>query len=611
MFEIIGLTIKILLILFFLGYGFSALFTPKKLWDGVFWFSPWFGVILIAVLGVAFNLGKVAMVHSKYAILLLSGILCFAAIYKKKIPTVFSKESFVIFFLTAVIFIFNIFPLVSRAGFATTISKSNLDPITYTHTGDYLIAHTIFDGKEFEHYKPYKWAVGDLVHSSFRWGSPLVLSFFANVLSVKSYQIYSILLTLFFAFSFPLVYFLAKQLMGLKEFSLYLLLLIFATYGMNSTLLYMLYNVFFAQFMFVGIYILLLIFIHRYITYLKDKKLYRFPIESGMTIILPIVLGLSSLTSIYSEGFIFVFAPFLLYSMWEYVLHKKTNVLISFIKIFLLMILINPVNFGTTIRQVLGVFVSSTKTAWIGWEKIPYAAPLEVTGLYNLYYSKDLSFILDIVLGIPIVAVWIYGFSKIKNKLFIGANIFLFVLFFTMYRFVFPNYYTYQKAITYSLFLFAVLFSVGIYEAIARRRFLLSLLVIIVLLFSFRSAYRTVYQLYWHPYIVDRELLSLRELNNNKNIQEPFYTSDVFLGEYDLWKRLWREYVLTDKLIVTRQNYPTEKKNLEGIRWVLSEKNYTEREGKKLIYKTIVWDNAYYQLGEIEPVPIAKDLLQY
>lgn len=141
---------------------------------------------------------------------------------------------------------------------------------------------------------------------------------------------------------------------------------------------------------------------------------------------------------------------------------------------------------------------------------------------------------------------------------------------------------------------------------------ILSLFVIlIILLLSFRSAYRTIYQLYWHPYIVDKELLSLRELNNNKNIQEPFYTSDVFLGEYDLWKRLWREYVLTDKLIVTRQNYPTEKKNLEGIRWVLSEKNYTEREGKKLIYKTIVWDNAYYQLGEIMPVPIADDLLKY
>jgi hypothetical protein len=138
-----------------------------------------------------------------------------------------------------------------------------------------------------------------------------------------------------------------------------------------------------------------------------------------------------------------------------------------------------------------------------------------------------------------------------------------------------------------------------------KNKIITTIVIIIFILMSARSSYRTIYQLYWHPRIVDKSLISLTELNNNKSFTKPFYTSDIFLGEYDLWTRLWREYMLSDKKIVTIQNYTTENKFLKGIELVLSEKDYLEREGRKIVYKNIIWKNQYYQLGEIEPTDVS------
>lgn len=127
----------------------------------------------------------------------------------------------------------------------------------------------------------------------------------------------------------------------------------------------------------------------------------------------------------------------------------------------------------------------------------------------------------------------------------------------------------------------------------------------IIAFFSLRSAYRTVYQLYYHPRIVDKKLISLNQLNKDNKIKDAFYTSDIFLGDYDLWKRLWQEYLLSDKQIVTQTNYLDEK-NLDSVKLVLSEKEIQEYDHKKIIYKNIIWSNEYYQLGEIEPMKVIK-----
>lgn len=603
--SIVLLAIHIGALLFFLGIGFSAVFLPKSLSQYTFWLSPWMGTVFIAILGVMFNLAKLSMAKTSYFILGIAFVLFLWAVLNKKINLRFSRGDFWLAVLIFISLIFNLYPLIKTAGFPTTISKSNLDPVTYSMVGDFLVNHTVFEGKDFIHYKPYMWAVGDLVHSGFRWGSPLILSFFSQVLNLKSYEIFSVLITIFFVLSAPLVYVLAQLLATMLKISISLLLTVIFVF--NSTLLYMLYNVFFAQFIFMGIFIMVMIFFCDYIS--KAKKslgISRFDFL--------IAVCLSSLTTIYSEGLAFIFLPFLIFAVLDSLIKKRLLFLKIAFKIGLLTFLINPFNSGRAVKQTMAVFLSTSKAAiFIGWEKIPYAAPLEILGFYNLYYSRDLSAIIDIILGLPIIIFIILGISRSKFKLFLGVNIIFFVVIYFLYRFVFPNYYTYHKAITYTVFFYTVFFGLGLSALFnfVKSRSIKIIIIMMFLILSARSAHRTIYQLYWHPYIVDASLVSLRSLNEDRRLNKPFFTADVYLGEYDLWKRLWREYLLMDKLIITRQNYPSEKNNLKNVRLVLSEKDYLEKEGKKILYKTIIWENKYYQLGEIEQVNIAPDLLKY
>lgn len=602
--EIIILLIKIFSVLFFVGYGFTAIFIPEKLRPNAFWLAPWFGIILTAVIGVILSLLRIPLIQAKYIIIAIAATFFLWSVFNKKRLLYLTKETLLISLLTVTCLIFNLFPLLTRAGFPTTISLGNLDPIAYVHTGDFLINHTVYEGGKYIQYKPGSAATVDLIGYWSRWGSPMVLGFVSSIFNLRSYQTYSILITLFFVLSFPVVYILSKQFIE-KERSYLLLFLIFLTYGFNSTILYMLYNVFFAQFAFLGIFITSLILLHSYFS--DKKKLIGFNNYD-----LLISLCLSALTAIYLEGLLFIIAPLLLFVTAK-LLQKNFTYIIYLAKIIVLTFIFNPISFGNALRSNYAIFISTTKTATIGWEKIRYALPYEMIGIYNLYYSRNLPVFIAIILSLIIIGIMLVGLFKIKQKLFTVSFMVFFAFLYLMFAFVFKNYFTYHRAVTYTLFIIPILFSCGVLTIISfwKSKILVITIMTVISLLSFRSSYRTIYQLYWHPRIVDQSLISLSELNNNKNFDTPFYTSDIFLGEYNLWKRLWQEYFLKDKRIVSRQNYPVEIESMKGTLLVLSENNYLEKDGKKIIYKNIVWQNQYYLLGEIRPLEVAEDLKIY
>jgi len=601
--EIIFLLLKTILTLYFVGYGFTLIFIPEKLRRDAFWLIPWLGLIFICVIGVFSSMAGFPMNQAKYIILALSTCLNIYAILNNKKTDSWSRETLLMSILTIVCLIFNLWPLL-KVGFPTTISLGNLDPISYVHTSDYLFNHTVFEGKNFIHYKPYLWATGDLLHNGYRWGTPMVLSFFSSIFGIKSYQVYSVLITFFFGFSFTITYVLAKQIAKKKE-SFLLMFLIFLTQAFNSTNLYMLYNVFFAQFIFIGIFVTLIILIFSYFSEPKIKS------HGFNNYDFLIALGLSSLTTLYIEGLFFIVIP-LFILMFLRLLQKKYIFLLYGIKILLLLFIINPITLGNALRVNYMIFMSTTKIGIIGWEKIRYSVPIEILGFYNLYYSRPIPNLIKLVSSLILIGIMILGYIKNKEKLFTVSFMGFFIFLYIAFAFYFKNFFTYHRTITYTTFFISILFSCGMLSIfkLFKNKIITIAIVIALTLMTIRSSYRTVYQLYWHPRIVDKSLISLTKLNNDKTITAPFYTSDVFLGEYDLWKRLWREYFLTDKLIVTRQNYPTEIKNLERIKQVLAEKSYLGQE-KKIIYKNIIWQNQYYQLGEITSLEVTKDFDQY
>lgn len=602
--EIFLLLFKIIFLLFFVGYGFTAIFIPEKLRRNAFWLVPWFGLMFVSVIGVMASMAGFTMNQAKYIILVISLISIIYALLNSKKIVFRSWEMVLVALLTSVCLLFNLWPLI-KVGFPTTISLGNLDPISYVHTSDFLINHTVFDGKDFIHYKPYLWATGDLLHSGYRWGTPIILSFLTSVFGLKSYQVYSIFITILFALSFPITYVLAKQITN-RKISYFLLFMIFLTQAFNSTSLYMLYNVFFAQFVFSGVFITIIILFYSYFSE-ENTNPYRFNSHDFL-----IAFGLSSLTTLYLEGLFFIFIPIGIFVFIK-LIKKDYKFLIFVLKIIFLLLVINPTTFGNALRINYKVFIGTTKTGVIGWEKIRYSTPIEMLGFYNLYYSRLIPPLLNLIPTLTIIFVMIVGFARSKQKLFVGCFIGFFIFLYLAFALFFKNFFTYHRTITYTIFFISILFSYGILLLfdLIKSKILKAILIIVLFAMTLRSSYRTIYQFYWHPRVVDKSLISLTKLNDDKRYNSVFFTSDVFLGEYDLWKRLWREYMLSDKSIISRQNYPTEIGFLKDINLVLTEKNFIEGEGKKIVYKNIVWENEHYLLGEIEEINVAKDLQKY
>ncbi|OGK15022.1 hypothetical protein A3H80_03965 [Candidatus Roizmanbacteria bacterium RIFCSPLOWO2_02_FULL_37_19] len=604
MIAILLASLQIVSLLYFSGFGLTVLMFNNKLWRHAFWIMPWLGTVFIVLVAVALNLAKISMSSGSFIILFFAGILAVASMIIKRKVLVLDHADFFIGIFAAILFLFNIYPLITNAGFPTTISLGNLDPVTYSNSGDFLINNTVFEGGTFQHYKPYRWSTGDILSSGFRWGAPLLLAFLSTITGLFSYQIYSILTILYFAMTFPLVYIFTKILYPKGKKIIFFL--VFITFGMNSTLTYMLYHMFLPQFIFTALFVVFMMIFYEYI---RNNQTVRSAVtNTHYAVILGIILA--SLMTLYAEGIMFLLVPIAIYAGYQFFLKKSYFALTSLVKILLTALLVNPVSFATSIRMNFIALRGTAQNAFIGWEKIPYAAPMEMMGFYNLNFSRDIPPLLDLIIGLPIIAIWILGLIKMKERIFFMCFLLFFILVYAYYRFLIPHYYVYHKAITYSVFLYSILFSVGLSHFILqyKKRMLGWFAIVFLFMLALRSSYRTIYQLYWHTRIVDKALVSLSELNTSQTIDGPFYMPEIYLGEYDLWRRLWREHFLSGKKIVSGQNYRYEGTYLNVVQLVLAEKALMEREERKIQYTKVLWENEYYILGKIKPMPVHPDI---
>lgn len=338
---IIFYTLSILSILFFIGYGFTALFLPDKLRKDSFFIIFWLGIIFSVVLGVALTMARIPLRYGKYVILSLSLFLLLYSMIKKKSIFHFSKETLLISLFMLISLFFNLYPLIAKSNFPTRTPLSNLDNfVSYVNAGEYLINHSLIDDRiELDAYlKPYSKSVNDLLYYDFRWGGPVLLGFISDTLEVKTYQIYYILTAIFFVLIFPLIFVVSKNFLKVeKKYLLPVILLIFV---MNSTLHYSLYNVFFAQLILTGILVLLLLFL---LNYFLKKKNFSNNFNSYDFLI---AIAISSISSVYWEGIMFICFSLVIFFIIKLFNKERLSMLRPLLKIMLLSILINPVTFG-------------------------------------------------------------------------------------------------------------------------------------------------------------------------------------------------------------------------------------------------------------------------
>ena len=622
MISILTVTLAITITLFLVGFGFTAIFIPEKLRKDAFWFTPWIGTMLIGILSVIFSLGRIPVKISGPAILFGAVLLLIYSLWKRKFLPLRFPESLIFTILILFSLLFNLFTLATKVGFPTTISYGNLDPVAYSTVGVFLYDHSVDEGAELGQFMPAAWPIGDLVHFSFRWGSPMILSFFQSIFHWKPHQIFYILIVSYFALIIPLIAVFSRRLYEKKEIfpespkirtlsirtilkpNILLTLLVGILFSFNSNLLYMLYNNFFGQIIFTGIFILLLILAHSYFSSTPPLRLNFYDLFLGM--------GLAALAALYPEGGIFVVLPLAVFIFLRLITRKTwLSFFLALLKIGLVAAIINPAAVGNAVR--INLIAVKSVTAWIGWEYIRYASPFEMMGFHNIHVSRDFRLPVDLLMSLPVIFFWIFGFLAVKNRTFLTSLLIVAVLFFLQLRFITPNYYSYYKALTYTLFIFLSLFAIGLTYFLGKQlkfRFVSIVILVLVVALNLRAAKKLHDQLYWHHIAVDKSLISLAELNVNQKIQDPIITADVYIGEYNIWRRVWTEYFLMDKKLVTRQNYLIDEKLIQNPYFVLTEKKIVKEDNDskdpKLVYYNIVWENDYYQLGEIVPVPYKK-----
>lgn len=596
MIEIFYITFVILCLLYVTGFGVGSLFLPTSFKEDIIWLSPWIGTVFVTVLSVYMSMMGIPMKYASVVITAMSTLIFLYALYKRRMSIKVSKELIVLTILTCGIFIFNIYPLF-KTGFPTIVSLGNLDPLAYINPSDFLVNHGVFGNTFDTSLFPGRASLADVLNYSYRWGSVLIISFFSSMLSMPSYKIYSILLTIYFALTFPLVYVLAKVIGDIAKKDRFIVIcMTFLTYGFNATLLYILYNVFFGQILFDGLLIFSLLFFAKYLlvsTDLEIKKLNRYDVAAGIL--------LSAGITIYPDGLIMLYVPLIGTGILSYILSRQIITLSKITKTIMISILVNPFIFYMATKWAYRLFHLTTTDQKIGWEPIRYSFPHEFLGFYNLHYYRDLPLPFDILFLAIFIVIFVLGFIKLKQKLFISMYTLLFLGFLSIFRFLSPNFFVYHRTVTYALFLFSIFFAIGISVILSRfnKKIVTAAFLILLIFISMRSAYRTLYQMIYHMRVVDRSLISLEELNSPKKFNNPIITSDIFSSQYDPWIRLWREYFLRDIQLVTLTNIGQNKKYIHDDSMFLMEKVPAYIGSPAFPMYDIVWENSYYKLGKI------------
>ena len=599
--ETLYLGLMMFLTCFILGLGLAILTIPPRLNTLRLWLSPWYGIMGIAIFGLILSMAKLSM-QGAYPIIIGTGIILtfysFITSYTHRPKFKLEKENIYLTGLTIAIFLVSLYPLLGRVAYPTTLSMGNLDPVAYMNVGEYLMDHTVLDGSQMNALSPSTWSIVDLLHYSFRAGPPIILSFFSALLNVKTYEVYSILLALVFALTFPLVYLLGKKMLEKSSLSLMWLVLLF--YGLNSTLLYWLTQAFLPQFLYGGLFVSSVLL---FLEYSSDKtvnwKLTNFDASIGIIF--------AAIMTIYPDGLILAFLPIILASVMGYMTKINQGILSKGIKTLGIALLINPIAFATAIQQIMRLVRTTTSTAFIGWEYIRTPAIFEMMGLHNLYYARDLPISVDIILSLPFLYVVLVAVKKLKNKVVILSYMTVMLGFLGFYLLVIDHFFVFHRALGYSLFMWSALFAIGIaqYLESINSRVIVAVIIGVLTLATIRSTIRSLQQYYYHYRVIDYALSDLEKI---PLIPEPIYTADVSLGEYDLWKRVWQEHFLRKQNIIDRQNYSLLSPEKRNSTLMLAEKSQVREHPDKFSFTSTIWESEWYILGKMKQIQVSEDL---
>lgn len=584
-----------ILLLFIFGFGLSQLILPKKLKQYFLWLSPWITILVSIFLLIIFSLLGLSVKQVSFPMITFFLCIDLYVLFKTKPQISLNiKEDFLLACFVLFSLLLNSSPLIRHDRIMTTISLGNNDVISYTTTGDYLKDNSI--SRSFQ--KNPEPSTGVLLNDGYRWGTPMINSFFLTLFNFEGYQYTYISQAILFSLFIPLGYILFKILFGSSIVGL-IMVSIFT--GFNVNLLYILYHNFFGQVLFWGIEILLFIFLYSYL-FSKEINNKEFNLYDYIIGILITVLYFS-----YLEPAVFMFAPLGLFLFFNLIFSRnKTFIYIkALIKIaFIALITGSVLIIRATVLAFQQAFMGNPNQP-IGWQlfrsKIPYANPFESMGFWSIHNFEPMPTLLAIILSVVVILIIFLGVIKSKYKILTISYLLVFLIFFYWSAIKLHNFFVYNRALTYTLPFIIIFFVIGLVSLIKRNKFaVISLVIILIILESF-SAIMLNKRFIREHLAVDESYISISEIKRLK-INEPIYVESFIVDAIPLWKQIWTGYFLYSKnisIVPTLFNSRKFENRVPNGSLVLISKPTPWLNSLKIIYRDIIWSNKYYILGHI------------
>ena len=582
--------------LFLLGFGLTFLVLPKSLRSFWLWLSPWTTIITAIFYFVVMSLFGLSMKQTfgpYITICLIAGIYVLVKI--KPTININKKEDFALIILVGLTLVLNLSPLIRRDKMLTSISMGNNDIIVYVATGDYLKDHSIKESFKTK----VELTIGTLLQGGYRWGTPIINSFFLTLLNLQGYQYTYVSQVVLFSIFLPLLYILFKILFGRSSMAGLIIVGIFT--GFNANLLYMLYHDFFGQILFWGIEILIFIFFYNYFDSPKIK-INKFNIYDFILGILITILFFS-----YHEPAVFMFAPLGIFLLINFFLRKKNSG--SYFFALLRIVSISVITGATSIFHALIVdfqqaFMSDPNQP-IGWQlfrnKIPYANPFEAMGFWSIHNFEPMPTIITVALSIFIIIIIIKGLLNSRQKILSISYLLVFFLIYYWSIFNKHNFFAYNRALTYTLPFIVVLFSIGLISLYKKQKYFWSVIIVILISFELWSAIKLNKRFIKEHLSVEKSFISILDLKD-KNIEEPIYSEGFIEDATPLWKQIWTNHFLYSMSISSTPIIFDDNQfenRVPNNSLVLISKPTPWFSSRKIIFKDIIWSNDYYQLGHI------------
>lgn len=314
------LVIKMILILWIVGYGFTAVFIPKNFRREAIFLCPIFGLVLISVLGGSLSFGFMPMYKGIYMIGLISLLLIGQAFLTKKSLPLSWKNNYPIFGVMLIPLFFFL--------------SQDMSP--FIADAEFLVKHTVFDTMAYKR---------TFLQNYSHIGVSSILAFFSALFHQKVAEITRVLPTVSLVLLPPMFFLLLKLLFPklhryLRTICILILLLIL--YLFFSWL-----NLGFQYLVFVDVFLLLFVLFYDY--FFNDvstkEKFYNFTNDN-----LLMAACLSSITAFYPFGFKLTLSLLVVFTIVQCFLKFHVQSLFFIMRTVFLTIIINPIIIGIILR---------------------------------------------------------------------------------------------------------------------------------------------------------------------------------------------------------------------------------------------------------------------